>query len=252
MARLGRIWGGAIVVNSRFSIGLIATTLLLPTTAFATDRTFLMGSFDDIVIVGDMQVTINTGKAPSAKASGDKRVLDSLRLDRSGNVMTVRLQNIINKDKSQPITQPLVITLTNRQVHAIALRGNAKVLVTEMRQVAEAKIGIDGGGEIRVGNVVTNALDASISGNGSIIISGGTARLTKVDLMGNSVFDAAAMTTQQLKLSQNGNATSSATIEERADINNVGAGNINIGGKGLCFIRKAGNAAIVCARTGKE
>lgn len=252
MAGLGRIWRSLDAVVKATTYALIAATALISLPAYAAERTFLMGSFDDIIIIGDMQVNIITDKAPSAKATGDRRALDSLRLDRSGKIMTVRMQDIIYSDKAKPISQPLIINLTNRQVRNIAIRGNAKLSVTELRQVTEAKIGIDGGGDIRIGNAITDSLSANVSGNGSIHILGGSVRLTKIDMQGNGTFDATAMSTQQLKLSHNGNATSRASIEEKAEISNTGAGNIDIVGKGLCFIRKAGSARITCAHLAKE
>jgi Putative auto-transporter adhesin, head GIN domain len=257
MAGLGRIRRSTDAIVKAVAYTFIATTGIAATAlisypAYAAERTLLMGSFEDIIIIGDMQVNIITNKAPSAKATGDKRALDSLRLDRSGTVMTIRMQDIIYSDKAKPISQPLIINLTNRQVRNIAIRGNARLSVSELRQVADAKIGIDGGGDIRIGKAISDSLSASVSGNGSIHILGGSVRLTKVDMQGNGTFDAIAMPTQQLKLSQNGNATSSALIEERADITNIGAGNIDIVGKGLCFIRKAGSAIIKCAHTAKE
>jgi hypothetical protein len=252
MARLGRIWRSLDAIVKAIASAFIAATAFISFPVYAAERTFLMGSFDDIIIIGDMKVNIITDKAPSAKATGDKRALDSLRLDRSGKIMTVRMQDIIYSDKAKPISQPLIINLTNRQVRNIAIRGNAKLAVTELRQVTEAKIGIDGGGDIRIGNAITDSLSANVSGNGSIHILGGSVRLTKVDMQGNGTFDATAMSTQQLKLSHNGNATSSASIEEKAEISNTGAGNIDIVGKGLCFIRKAGSAIIKCAHSAKE
>jgi Putative auto-transporter adhesin, head GIN domain len=252
MAGLGRIRRGMGAIMKTAAIIFIAAAAFVTYPAQAVERTFLMGSFDDIIIIGDMQVNITTSKAPSARATGDKRALDSLRLNRSGTIMTIRMQDVIYNDKAKPISEPLIITLTNRQVRNIAIKGNAKLSVTELQQVANAKIGIDGGGDVRIGKVISDTLGVGVSGNGSIHILGGSARLTKVDMQGNGIFDAAAMSTQQLKLTHNGNATSSASIEEKADIVNVGAGNINISGQGLCFIRKAGSATIKCSHTGKE
>jgi hypothetical protein len=51
-----------------------------------------------------------------------------------------------------------------------------------------------------------------------------------------------------LRLEHIGNGVSTATVEEGTDIFNRGLGNITIGGKGTCFIKEAGGAAINCAK----
>ena len=65
-----------------FGGALIALVLASP--ANAVERKLLIGSFESIVVIGDIDVSVETGKPVSAKASGDRRVLDSLKLERSG------------------------------------------------------------------------------------------------------------------------------------------------------------------------
>jgi hypothetical protein len=53
---------------------------------------------------------------------------------------------------------------------------------------------------------------------------------------------------RKLRLEHIGNAVSTATVQEGTDIYNRGSGKISIGGKGTCFIKQAGAAAINCAK----
>ena len=252
MAGMGRIRGGARGVTKWLALMLAVIAFGLPSSASATERTFLMGSFKDIIIIGDMQVDIVTGKTPSATAQGDIRMLDALRLDRIGTTMTLRLQSFPNNDKARPFTQPLIVRITNGEVRNVAVRGNAKLSISQIRQNLGAKMGIEGGGDIRVGNATADTLTADISGSGAVHISSGKIRNMVVYMKGSGVFDAGAMSTQQLKLTHEGNATSSFSVEDKADIFNTGSGSIDIRGKGFCFIRKAGAATIRCSHTGKE
>jgi Putative auto-transporter adhesin, head GIN domain len=242
MALLGKRMGHAI-----FPLLL----LLLPQSASAAEHTFLMGGFDDIIVEGDMTVNIVTGKSPSAKASGDQRVLDSVRINRQGTTVTVRLQEILNNNKGTPILLPLIINMTNRNVRNITLRGNARVTVDSVTGYANTNILIIGSGELSVANMMVDQLGVIVSGNAKMAIAGGSAKITRVNMDGSGTFSAPALQTRNLQLTHNGNATTTAMVSEKAEIFNTGAGTIAITGPGRCFIRKASSAKITCSNTAK-
>lgn len=228
------------------AFALIAAFVASP--AQAIERKLLIGTFDNLVVDGDMQVIVQTGKSPSAKASGDRRVLDSLKMDRSGLTLRIRVNEIINNDKKKPITEPLIITLTTRQIKDVALRGNAKLDISQIQQPGRSSLAISGGGEINVGSVQVDQLVITMLGNGKMNLAGGSARESSVKIDGAAIYQAAAVQSRNFKIEQNGNATSSANVSEKAEISNNGSGNITIGGRGECFIRKAGSARINCSK----
>ena len=98
-------------MDSRFwALALLAVAGTGP--AQAVERKLLVASFENIQVIGDIDVTVQTGKSPSAIAKGDKRMLESLKLERVGTTLRVRLQDIVNNNKGVPITGPLQVTLT--------------------------------------------------------------------------------------------------------------------------------------------
>lgn len=221
---------------------------LTVSTASAADRKYLVGSFDDIVIDGDMQIILTTGKSPSGRASGDVTMLDALRLVRVGKVLTVRLQNPAQNDRSEPINEPLVIHLTNRHVRNITLRGNAKLQVDRIEQPYGSTILLNGGGEISVGELIADKFSTTMYGNGKLEILGGTVGNSQVEIRGSAQYLAERLSSENLDLTQNGNANSIATVSDKSSIFNDGSGQITILGKGLCSIRQAGMARIICNR----
>jgi Putative auto-transporter adhesin, head GIN domain len=242
MALLGKRMGHAI-----FPLLL----LILPQSANAAERKFLMGGFDDIIVEGDMQLNIVTGTTPSAKATGDRRVLDSVKIYRQGSTLTVRLQDIINNNQSVPIKEPLLITLTNRQVRNITVRGNARVTIDAVKGFAASNILIIGSGELTIANMLVDQLGVIMSGNAKMTLAAGSTKMARINMDGSGTFAASGMQTRALQLTHNGNATSSAMVSEKAEIFNTGAGTIQISGPGRCFIRKAGSATITCSNTAK-
>ena len=65
----------------------IAVSLMLsqtPYTAHAATKSFLVGSFDELIVEGDIIVKLDNMKAPSAKASGDHSLVEALKIERNG------------------------------------------------------------------------------------------------------------------------------------------------------------------------
>ena len=96
MAWLGGMGRGKI--GGLSSVLCVTTALAAAGPASAEERKMLVGSFEDIQVFGDINVEILTGKSPTARAIGDKRVLDgagqfdapyvkmrTLRLEHNGN-----------------------------------------------------------------------------------------------------------------------------------------------------------------------
>lgn len=246
MAGLGRIWRGTI---GRLSAAMLfAAASLGAQPASAVERKLLIASFENIQIIGDINVTVQTGKSPSAIASGDKRVLESLKLERIGMTLRVRLQDIVNNNKGVPITQPLQVTLTTQAIKDITLSGNGTLKVSQVKQPNLTRMLIAGNGSVSIGSLIADQFSANINGNGKIEIASGLTRDARVTINGAGTFEGAGLKMRKLRLEHIGNAVSTATVEEGTDIYNRGSGNITIGGNGTCLVKLAGSAAINCAK----
>ena len=238
--------------RNAFGISCMLLALAITSPANAVERKLLVASFENIVVMGDIDVSVETGKPVSARASGDRRVLDSLKLERTGTTLRIRVLDLLNNDKRKPITEPLRVTLTTPVLQNVVLSGNGMLNVNSIKQPDAAKIHIDGNGKVTVGNVTSDKFTANINGNGQMEIGGGLVRDARVTIIGAGEYRGAKLSARKLRLEHNGNATSAATVAEGTDIYNRGSGNITIGGKGTCFIKLAGRAAINCAKIDGE
>jgi hypothetical protein len=244
MAELDRIWRGTI---GFIGFGLVAGS------GWAQDgrsieRKLLVGNFENIQVIGDIAVIVQTGKSPFALASGDKRVLESLKLERVGTTLRVRLQDIVNNSQGIPITAPLRVSLGAREIRDASVVGNGKLTISELKQRGSARMLVAGNGSITVGRLVADQFTATINGNGKMEFGGGVVRDGRVTIDGAGGFEGARVNMRKLRLEHAGNGVSTATVEEGTDIFNRGSGKIDIGGNGTCFIKDAGNAAINCAK----
>jgi Putative auto-transporter adhesin, head GIN domain len=249
--KIGTEMGIEKIFSRLCSAMLLLVAMLTPQLAFAEQRKLLVGGFNDIVIDGDMSVNIMTGKGASAKATGDRWILDLLKLDRVSETLYIRVQQTASDQNTVRIKQPLVITLTNQSIRSIKLRGNAKLTVNNIESDGVARIYVDGGGSVDIGRMKTDKLDVAMSGSGQVTIGAGSARETALQMQGAGIYDAKNLKTRKFRLEQNGNATVSANVEESAQLANTGSGTITITGNAECFIRRAGSAIITCPRESK-
>lgn len=225
---------------------------MLGSPANAVERKLLVASFENIVVIGDIDVSVQTGKPVSAIANGDRRVLDSLKLERTGNTLRIRVLDLPNNDKRKPVTEPLRVRLSTPVLQNVVISGNSKVAISAIKQPDDAKIYISGNGKVTVDEVTADQFTANIDGNGQIDIGGGLVRDARVTIIGAGEYRGAKLQSRKLRLEHNGNASSAATVSEGTDIFNRGSGNITIAGAGTCFIKLAGRATINCAKIDGE
>jgi Putative auto-transporter adhesin, head GIN domain len=230
---------------------LMLIAMFTPQLASAEQRKLLVGGFNELVIDGDMRVEIVTGKGPSAKATGDRWILDLLKLDRISETLYIRVQRSASDQNTIRIKEPLVIKLTNQSIRSIKLRGNAQLTVNNVESEGVARIYLDGGGSVDIGRIKADKLDVAMSGSGKVTIGAGSARESALQMQGAGIYDAKNLKTRKFRLEQNGNATVSANVEENATLTNTGSGNITITGNAECFIRRAGSAVINCPHDDK-
>lgn len=222
---------------------LLALVAIAP--AHAAERSFLIGSFEDVIVEGDIQVTLETGLSPSAKATGDKSRLDALKVDQQGKVIRIRMRGL---GASRVSGEPVKVALSGRNIRKLVLQGNGRIAASDLN-LPMIRVEIRGSGEIDIAKVKTDRFVALLVGSGKLTMRAGQVRDGEVLIDGSPVISAPTVEMQKLRLQQNGPANTHFLVGNSAEITNSGTGTITIDGKGTCFIRQAGGARIKCAKT---
>ena len=228
---------------------LILTTfaLLAAASVSAADQRFSIGSYDELIVEGDIIVNLETGKAPSAKAQGPREKLGALRVERQGKVLRIRS---VGLQSGQNDKGPVTIAVTGRDIKRLALIGSGRINATALT-ADTTRIELRGSGSIDVVSLKAFKLISMIAGNGRLNIANAVVVNTELAIDGSANFISAGFVTQNLKLIHNGPASTLMTVNNNAEINNTGAGSITIEGNGTCNIRKAGSATINCKKERK-
>lgn len=238
---------------SRAPLLAITTALMLAAAhdpAAAATKSFLIGSYDELIVEGDIIVRLDNMKSPSARASGDHNLVEALKIERNGLTVRVRVQDYEGAAQRAKIGAPLIVTLGGRGVRKIRVDGNARIDIDQIRAPGlVVTLGMSGGGQIMVGKLDSDRIEASLAGTGGIGISSGKARAARLSISGSGKMDAPKLALMQASLTQQGSATTHLRVNEKIDISNSGSGTILIDGSATCFVRQPGSAKIMCGKT---
>jgi Putative auto-transporter adhesin, head GIN domain len=227
---------------------ILATFASLATASVsAADQRFSIGSYEELIVEGDIIVNLETGKAPSAEAQGPREKLGALRVERQGKVLRIRS---VGLQSGQSDKGPVTIAVSGRDIKRVALIGSGKISANTLN-ADTTRIELRGSGSIDVASLRAFRLITMIVGNGRLTITKAEVVNTELAIDGSANFISAGFVTQNLKLVHNGPASTLLTVSNNAEINNTGAGSITIEGNGTCNVRKAGSATINCKKDRK-
>lgn len=224
---------------------LTAFVAIISTIAEAKERRLSGYSFDAVQIVGNVNVSIQTGQGPSAIAEADtRRALDRISVRKAGSELIVSVSPRTDQTDRFSSEPPITLRLTTYRLNKILHRGSGSVAVDNMKE-RNTNIRIGGFGSVTVGNIKSDRLEISMNGGGELTV-GGEAQMAKITLLGSSSLDATALSVDELDLTHRGPANTQIAVEKRVEISNSGSGYIEIAGRPNCLVRTAGAAEIIC------
>ncbi len=236
-ARHARPLAAAGLIAAAFSCAGAATA------APAARQSFIITDFDSIRVEAPVDVRIETGKGPSARATGDRPVLDALTLDVSGGVLAVRMRrSAVGSEITQDGGAQIVLTTTT--LRTIVLLGAGSIAADRLRG-AEARASLRGNGRIDVSGVDADRLSVDLIGAGSLSLAG-KATAAQFRVSGAGRLDAARLSTIRLDTTVQGSADVSAGAREEATIIASGSGRVAVARAGSCSVRRAGSASVEC------
>jgi hypothetical protein len=241
-ANFRKILSGGTIASLALMIGLSQ----IATGASARDRKLMLFSFQDLVVEGGISVKINNAKSYSAIASGEPRMLEQLRFEQNGNMLTVSRRNLVSTSKSN--SGVLSVTINAPTLRNISINGNADVEAASIKQSNAAAIQIMGSGKLTLGEVVADQLSMFVFGGGNIVINGGKVRNAMIALDGAAKLQAPDMAIRKLELRQAGASESQLMATETATVRNEGAGNVAISGSARCTVINNGNGSVSCGK----
>lgn len=230
-------------------IRVLLLLLLVASPVAAAERPVFVGSFDRLRVEGPFQVTVASGRSPSARISGDPRLLDHVEVRLDGTTLVVRAT--IERWQEQPDTRgstPVAVTLATPVLSSAIVVGGGAVTVTGAR-AARLDLSVTGSGSIVLAGANAEQANATVIGSGRIALAGraGKARLL---VNGAGRIDADRLDAGELVVRVDGPGETLARARFLATVTNIGLGHVAIAGTPRCIVRSDAGGPVQCGAAG--
>ena len=230
---------------ARFGLALFA--LLAAAPVVAAERGYTITDFDRIDVSGPFVVQVETGKGPSARATGESAALDRLSVELRGR--TLRIGAGVNGWGGWPGKRPAapVIKVTVPLLREASLSGGGKLNISKMR-AQSVRLGLSGSGELAVGMIETDRLAGTLLGSGTLSLSG-KAQAAEITTEGSGTLRAHSLFVGALVLTSSSAGPSGITATKTAKVQSTGSGDVTIFGKPACSVTGLGAGQVICGNT---
>ena len=210
--------------------------------AGAATRNFGVTSFEKVRVDGPFKVTLTTGVAPFAKASGSTAALDQVAVDVRGDTLVVHSNLDSWGGYPGKDTGPVVVTLGTHDLSAAWLNGSGVLAIDRVKGLSFG-LSVQGSGSSEIGQANVDQLNVTVVGNASARLAGQAGKMTAV-IRGISSLDAGGLAAKDATLGAEGAATIIADISNSVSVDASGPATVRLSGGPACTLRVNGSATV--------
>ena len=230
-----------------FAVAALAT---LASPAAAATRNFGITSFEKVRVEGPFKVTLTTGVAPYARASGSPGAIDRVAIDVRGNTLVVH--NNLSSWGGYPGQQPgpVEISLGTHDLTSAWISGSGVLSVDKVKSLS-FDLSAQGSGSATIARADVDQLSVAVIGTASATLAGRAASMTAV-VRGISSLNAANLATKDATIGAEGAATVNANISNSVKVDATGPATIQLTGGPACTLRVSGSTNVTgCKSTSR-
>lgn len=219
-----------------------SATLALAASAAAETRNFGITSFSKVRVDGPYKVSVATGIAPFAKASGSSAALDRLAVDVQGDTLVVHSDASSWGGYPGKDPGPVEVSVGTHDLTNAWLNGAGSIAIDHVKGLSFA-LSVQGSG---VGEIVDSSADqmyVSLVGTASAKLAGHARKLTAV-VRGISTLDAAGLQSHDAVVGAEGAATIDAAVSNEVTVNASGTATIRFSGAPACTLKVVGSTSV--------
>lgn len=223
-------------------LAFASAALALAAPAAAAQRSFTVTGFDRIRVDGPFRVTLSTGVAPFAKATGTPAALNGVSVEVQGQTLIVRKNPGSWGGYPGESPGPVEIAVGTHELSTAWLNGAGSLAIDKVRGQS-FDLSVQGPGSIAVGKLTVDRLKAGLSGSGSAVL-GGTAAMVTAIVRGTSSLDASALVSKDATVGAEGVAVVKLTATNTAKVDTQGTATVDLAGGPACTVRALGSAVV--------
>lgn len=232
------------MILTRCTIAIILLTI--GGVAQAAERRYSVTDFDKLRVVGASRVIIETGRATTVRATGDREALDLLSIESLDRTLTIQPIGGFVASPSQKSFKPATIYITLPLLSSAKLNGSGAISIATLRGI-QTDVSLTGSGQISVAKVIADNLNARLSGSGTLTLAG---KALKVDanVKGSGSLAASSLDVADLKLTAASSGTTAMSATRAANVTSTGSGTVAIIGGPSCTVQNIGVGTVSCGK----
>lgn len=220
---------------------LVPCLMLTAAPAAAANRGYTITSFDAIRVDAPVEVIVTTGAGASARVEGDQKLLDRLKVNVSGRMLSVTMERAKPGEKGGGRA---TLRLSTGELHRVVLTGGGSISISRMKGL-KGDIVLGGNGDVEVAVVDLDQLNLALAGGGRATLTG-RAGVANIRVNGPGAVAAEGLRARQAVVANDGPGSIAVTAEVAAKVTASGSGDISVTGKAACTVDNRGTGRIAC------
>jgi hypothetical protein len=223
---------------------LAAALVALAAPADAAERRFTVTGFERIQVDGPFEVTLATGRASSAVATGSAQAIDRVSIEVQGRTLRIRPNRSAWGGYPGEGTGPLKISVSTHELRSASVSGSGSIAIDKAKGL-RFDLSVAGSGRLGIGAVDADNLFVALIGSGKISLAGKTKELI-ASVQGAGDLDAAALTADEAKINADTAGAISVAVRRAAEVTATGPGDTKIIGRPSCKVKSLGSGRVAC------
>lgn len=220
---------------------LLATTIAAATPATAAIRNYGITGFTKIRVSGPYKVSLATGVAPYARASGSSAALDRVAVEVRDDTLVVESSpSWGGYPGADP--GPVEVVVGTHDLTNASLIGSGSLAIDRVKS-QKFMLTIQGSGSGDVANVATDQLNVSLEGTANAKLAGQAAKVIAL-VRGVSTLDATGLATPSADVDADGAATVDANVTDMARVSAWGPATVRLSGRPTCTLKVQGSPTV--------
>lgn len=228
-----RIWPLSLIGVATVASSADATT--------ASSRNFGIRSFEEIRVEGPYRVSLKTGVAPFARATGAPAALDRIDIEMRGNVLVVRASPFA-RNPSQASLAPVEIELGTHDLNAASLTGAGSLSIDKVKAL-KFELAVAGAGLVDIHHAAIDQLSLVLAGNAAGRLAG-KAKQMKAILRGLSTLDSSGLEVADADIGSDGPTTVRAHVTKSLKLAASGSASYTLTGRPSCTLNIKGSVSV--------
>jgi hypothetical protein len=210
--------------------------------AGAASRNFGITDFTKVRVEGPYRVTLTTGVAPFAKASGSATALDRITVETRGDTLVVRTDPSAWGGYPGEDYGPVEVSVGTHDLTNAALTGAGSLSINRVQGLSFS-LAVQGSGAAEIADVAADQMSVVVAGTASAKLKGRALKFNAT-VRGLSSIEASNLTTHDSDIVADGSATIDAIVTNSAQVEATGPVTIRLSGRPTCTLKVTGSTSV--------